>query len=189
MSNNNDHIKSKATQFISLVSGLAEKKIHQIVDKGSELSSEIERGVHKAYHTIMDNLKDVIENFDEKEPGEFENGDLAISPVDIIYPGETIFVNSNGDANKDGNVIRAGEVFEFHERLIPYIKTPLYEPDIKTAVQYARIDELDRIRQSIFDDRPDRVGVGYMDRLSERMEQRKKELLQSSKKKEPTHES
>jgi hypothetical protein len=182
MSNNNDHIKSKATQFISLVSGLAEKKIHQIVDKGSELSSEIEKGVHKAYHTIMDNLKDVIENFDEKEPGEFENGDLAISPVDIVYPGAVIFIRQE-------NIIRAGEVFEFHERLIPYIRTPLYEPDIKTAVQYARIDELDRIRQSIFDDRPDRVGVGYMDRLSERMEQRKKELLQSSKKKEPTHES
>ena len=37
MSTNNDYLKDKATQFISLVSGLAEKKIHQIVDKGSEL--------------------------------------------------------------------------------------------------------------------------------------------------------
>lgn len=147
MSTNNDYLKNKATQFISLVSGLAEKKIHQIVDKGSEISSGIEKGVQDTYHTIVTNLKDLIENFDEKQPGEFENGDLAISPVDIIYPGEITFVRPNGDATKEDNIIRAGEVFEFDEKIISYIKTPLYEPDIKTAVCWARRDEINHLEK------------------------------------------
>jgi len=144
----NDFLKGKASQFISLVSGLAEKKIHQIVDRGAEHLSGIERGIQDAYHTIIENFEDWSNRFKEKEPGEFVNGDLVISPVDIVYTSGIFSVRPNGDTTKQSEtkIIKAGEVFEFREELIPYLKTPLFEADTKAAIEWARMDELNKLK-------------------------------------------
>lgn len=141
----NDFLKGKASQFISLVSGLAEKKIHQIVDRGAEQLSGIERGIQEAYHTIIDNIEDWSNRFAEKEPGEFINGDLVISPVDIFIPSDVTLTSSSGASVNIKHFIKAGEVFEFKEELIPYLKTPLFEADTKAAIEWARIDELNKL--------------------------------------------
>lgn len=147
----NDFLKGKASQFISLVSGLAEKKIHTIVELGAEQLSVIEKGIQDAYHTVVDNLEDWTNRFREKEPGEFTNGDLAISPVDIVYETKIFSVNKNGDTTKQSETktIKAGEVFEFKEELIPYLKTSLFEADTKAAIEWARLDELNQLNYLI----------------------------------------
>ena len=151
MSKSKDYIKKKASEFISLVSGLAEKKIHTIVELGAEQLSVIEKGIQDAYHTVVDNLEDWTNRFREKEPGEFTNGDLAISPVDIVYQTKIFSVNKNGDTTKQSETktIKAGEVFEFKEELIPYLKTPLFEADTKAAIEWARLDELNQLNYLI----------------------------------------
>lgn len=151
MSDSNDYIKKKASEFISLVSGLAEKKIHTIVERGAEQLSVIEKGIHDAYHTVVDNLEDWTSRFREREPGEFTDGDLVISPVDIVYESGIFSVKPNGDTTKQSETrtIKAGEVFEFNEKLIPYLKTPLFEADTKAAIEWARLDELSKINDLI----------------------------------------
>lgn len=126
-----EHIKDKASKFISMVSGFAEKKIHDIVDKGSEAASMVEKGIKDAYHKIVDELYDIINNLKERHPGEFTDQDLVISPVDIVIDGKVKYP--------------AGAIFEFKESEIEHFKTPLYEPDVKMVVDWARIDELNKL--------------------------------------------
>lgn len=180
----NDFLKGKASQFISLVSGLAEKKIHQIVDRGAEQLSGIERGIQEAYHIIIDNIEDWSNRFTEKEPGEFINGDLVISPVDIVIPGNVIWLSSTERGREASSLIKAGEVFEFNEELIPYLKTPLFEADTKAAIEWARLDELDKLlKKGNYTDSmnvTDNGQVFSLRSLEHYIKQRKSEIKQQS---------
>lgn len=129
---NPEEIKAKATQFLAKAFGFSEKAIHKIVDSGSDLTDNVSQSVQKAYTEFKEHIIHIIDRLKEKQVDELEDGDLVISPVDIKDSNQTI--------------IPAGEVFEFNENLIPYLKTPilkapLYEPDIKTAVKWARTQE------------------------------------------------
>ena len=127
---NPEEIKAKATQFLAKAFGFSEKAIHKIVDSGSDLTDNVSQSIQKAYTEFKEHVMHIIDQLKEKQVDELENGDLVISPVDIKDSNQTI--------------IPAGEVFEFNANLIPYLKTPLYEPDIKTAVKWARIQENER---------------------------------------------
>jgi len=185
----NDYFKNKASQFISLVSGLAEKKIHSIVDKSSELSSGIEKGIQEAYQTIIDNISDWTDRFSEKDPGEFTNGDLVISPVDVVYPFGIFTVNSNGETNSESHIIKAGEVFEFDEKLIPFLKTPLFEADTKAAIEWARLDELNKIHNILTSESwKFSLSHGELHRMKEYIGNRKLEISKSNQEEKIHHE-
>lgn len=132
---NPEEIKAKATQFLAKAFGFSEKTIHKIIDSSSDLTDNVSQSVQKAYTEFKEHIMHMIDQLKEKQVDELENGDLVISPVDIKDSNQTI--------------IPAGDIFEFNENLIPYLKTPLYEPDIKSAVKWARIDELQKLRTVI----------------------------------------
>lgn len=128
MKTNQDKIKNKASKFISLVSGLTEKTIHSIVDKSTEVSSVIEEAIIKAYNDLHENLEDWVANLKEKQVDELENGDLVISPVDILINGSIKY--------------KVGEVFELNVNEARFIKTPLFLADVKIAVKWARLNQI-----------------------------------------------
>ena len=124
--NSQEDYKKQASKIISNVFGYTEKFVHDVIDKGSELADTAGKNIHKAYGEI----KDLLERLDEKDPDDLKYGDLVISPVDII------------DATSKEVLIKAGQVFEYNEKIKPHVGNELLEPDQKDLVKYGRIQEL-----------------------------------------------
>ncbi len=130
MSNSSKDIKDKTTKLLSIV-------YHKTNTELGEL-----------YHKLVSNIEEILTDEDDKP--QFEPGDLVISPVDIIVPGTKMCTLPTGKSIYDDILIKAGEIFEFEERLIPYIHTSLFSPDVKSAVKWARLDECQKIDKILF---------------------------------------
>ncbi len=107
------------------------KEAKETTEDTHSIATQLINKVSNTVHNLIDDIEELTSGLQQKEPGEFQVGDLAISPVDIIVDKEIKY--------------KAGEVFRFVEELVPFLTAPLFEPDIKRAVIWARIHELDAL--------------------------------------------
>lgn len=154
-----EDIKKKASGFISMVSGLTEKAVHTIIEKGAAASGSIEEGISKAYKDIKDNLAVWMKAFKEKSVQDLQPGDIIISPVDVVIDGKVKF--------------QAGQIFEFTPEFAHYIKTPVFEPDVRTAAAWARVDENQKTMKIVV---PYTTENGQVDTLNEYLRARNEEI-------------
>lgn len=128
---NQNEIKEKASKIISGIFNLTEKGVHAIIDKGNTLTHTIDKKVSDTYDSLVKNLEKFIDEFEEKDIDKLTPGELVISPVDIV-----VF---------DKVQHRAGEIFRFDEKIIPFVKAKLYKPNEETIERWARKTELEKI--------------------------------------------
>ncbi len=128
-------IKQKASKILSQLFNTTEYAVHHIIDQGTQFKNEAEQKIVMAYNQF----KEILSELNVKDKATLKPGDLLISPIDIVHPIKNIIL------------VPAGQVFEYTEELIPFIKTDLLEPSKKDLVHYGALKELSHLNSWIKD--------------------------------------
>ncbi len=134
MSNDkNKDLKQSVSDFIGSFSKSMEKAAHVTIDKTGEFTGFVKDSIKEGFEQFSGGVQEFIELIKQVDVTTLVAGDLVVSKTDI--------------KRKDGTVLhKAGDVFEFSEDLIPLLgESPLFVPDTKTAVKFARLDEIKKL--------------------------------------------
>lgn len=131
MSTDQKEIKEKASKIISGIFNLTEKGVHAIIDKGNTLTHNIDKKVSDTYNSLVKNLEKFMNEFEETNLETLCHGELVISPVDIIVFDKVEY--------------KAGVIFRFDEKIIPFVKAKLYKPHEEAIIDWATKVEIQYI--------------------------------------------